>query len=281
MSCSRSFAAIGEWVREESGIELVVDETAFRRRRNRRGNPTTEGRIAYRGPNPPPQLPKVKLDITADEVVVEQVVQRAIGHQYSDSRCRAKASSVTRSSSCSGRSCVRSVSVAARATSYDVVHMHRHPDLVGQAPTVAAACSRRNARTPRSRYPDGRHASARPPLPRGDRARMGRTCSAISLPRPLPPFADFWGDARRGLRLAWRATSRSWFRHAAEQANLDPAWVPPRAISSWRRGFPFELASIRGRQPAPGRHRLPSGRRPAGPATRRAVLAAPGPATAT
>ena len=55
------FATIGEWVREESGIELVVDEAAFRRRRNRRGNPTTEGRIAYRGPNPPPQLPKVKL----------------------------------------------------------------------------------------------------------------------------------------------------------------------------------------------------------------------------
>lgn len=45
------FATIGEWVREESGIELVVDEATFRRRRNRRGNATTEGRIAYRGPN--------------------------------------------------------------------------------------------------------------------------------------------------------------------------------------------------------------------------------------
>lgn len=42
------FGAIAEWVREESGIELVVEESAFRRRRNRRGNPTTQGRIAAR-----------------------------------------------------------------------------------------------------------------------------------------------------------------------------------------------------------------------------------------
>ena len=30
------FPAIGRWMREESGIELVVGETSFRRRRNRR-----------------------------------------------------------------------------------------------------------------------------------------------------------------------------------------------------------------------------------------------------
>lgn len=76
--------AVGDWLREESGIELVVDDTSFRRRQNLRGNPTTQGRIAYRGPNTPRQLPKLKVDITSDEVLVEQAVLRAIGHQYSD-----------------------------------------------------------------------------------------------------------------------------------------------------------------------------------------------------
>ena len=52
------FRRIGEWVREQSGIELVVDDASFRRRRNRRGNPTTQGGIAYRGPNPPPLTPQ-------------------------------------------------------------------------------------------------------------------------------------------------------------------------------------------------------------------------------
>lgn len=80
----RVFSEIADWLREESGIELTVDDTAFRRRRNRRGNPTTQGRIAYRGPNPQPMSPKVKLDITTDEILVERPVRRAIGHQYSD-----------------------------------------------------------------------------------------------------------------------------------------------------------------------------------------------------
>jgi len=90
------FREIGEWVQEECGIDLVVEDTSFRRRKNRRGNPTTQGRIAYRGPNQPPQLPKVKIDLTSDEVMVEQTVLRAIGHQYSDARFRATESSAIR-----------------------------------------------------------------------------------------------------------------------------------------------------------------------------------------
>jgi Nucleotidyl transferase AbiEii toxin, Type IV TA system len=75
------FREIGEWLQEEAGIAFVVDDACFRRRRNRRGNPTTQGRIAYRGPNPPRQLPKVKIDITSDEAMVTDVVIRQVGHQ--------------------------------------------------------------------------------------------------------------------------------------------------------------------------------------------------------
>ena len=52
-------------------------QIAFAQRRNLRGNPTIQGRIAYRGPNPPPTLPKLKLDITSDEVLVETPVLRS------------------------------------------------------------------------------------------------------------------------------------------------------------------------------------------------------------
>jgi len=80
----QAFTQIAEWLREESGIELTVDATAFRRRQNKRGRPTTQGRIAYRGPNPQHMLPKVKLDITADEVLVGRPILRPIGHPYGD-----------------------------------------------------------------------------------------------------------------------------------------------------------------------------------------------------
>jgi hypothetical protein len=76
-----AFGQIAEWLHEESGIELTVDNAAFRRRQNKRGKPTTQGRIAYHGPNPQPVLPKVKLDITADEILVDRPVSRPIGHQ--------------------------------------------------------------------------------------------------------------------------------------------------------------------------------------------------------
>jgi predicted nucleotidyltransferase component of viral defense system len=63
------FGEIAGWLGEESGIEIRLDEKSFQRRRNQRGQPTTQGRIAYSGPNPPPVLPKVKLDLTSDEVL--------------------------------------------------------------------------------------------------------------------------------------------------------------------------------------------------------------------
>src|SRR6202140_2024660 len=78
------FQSVRDWLQEESGIGLIVDDSSFQRRVNRRGNPTTQGRLAYRGPNPPPQLPKVKIDITSDEIHARQGVIRPIGHQYSD-----------------------------------------------------------------------------------------------------------------------------------------------------------------------------------------------------
>ncbi len=236
------FGAIGEWVREESGIELVVEETVFRRRRNRRGNPTTQGRIAYRGPNPPPQLPKVRLDITSDEVVVEQVVPRAIGHQYSDAPLPGDGVLCYALIELFGEK-LRALSERCRPRDlYDVVHMHRHPDLVGQAQAVAFVLAQKCA-----------HAGIEIPTADSIRAspyreeieREWENMLGHQLPRPLPPFADFW--ATLDEVFAWLAGEVALVvPPRAEQANLDPAWIPPRAITSWRRGFPFELIRYAG-----------------------------------
>ncbi len=235
------FKAIGEWVREESGIELVVEGTAFRRRRNRRGNPTTQGRIAYRGPNPPPQLPKVKLDITADEVVVEQVVQRSIGHQYSDTLpvdavgCYALVELFGEK--------LRALSERCRPRDlYDVVHMHRHPDLVGQAPAVAAVLAQKCAHVG-IEIPTAESIRASPY--REEIEREWENMLGHQLPRPLPPFADFW--ATLDEVFVWLAGDLALVvLPRAGRADIDPVWTAPRAISSWRRGFPFELIRYAG-----------------------------------
>ncbi len=235
------FSAIGEWVREESGIELVVDETAFRHRRNRRGNPTTEGRIAYRGPNPPPQLPKVKLDITADEVVVEQVVQRTISHRYSDTLPGDAVGCYTLVELFGEK--LRALSERCRPRDlYDVVHMHRHPDLVGQAQAVASVLAQKCAHA-EIEIPTADSIRASPY--REEIEREWENMLGHQLPRPLPAFADFW--ATLDEVFAWLAGEVALVvPPRAEQANLDPAWIAPRAITSWRRGFPFELIRYAG-----------------------------------
>ena len=237
------FHSIRDWLAEQSGLQIVIDETTFRRKENRRGNPTTEARIAYRGPNPPRSLPKVKLDITADEVLVDQPVRRAIGHQYSDG-LPAGAGVLCYSLPELFAEKLRALAERCRPRDlYDVVHMHRHPDLIGRAPEVNAALAQKCT-----------HAQIDVPTLEAIRSSPFRqeveaewtNMLGHQLPSPLPPFAIFWStldDVFAGLAGERLAVMRP---RAELEADLDPAWVPPRAITTWRRGFPFELIRYAG-----------------------------------
>jgi len=72
--------SVADWLRDRSGIAIEVTPADIRRTRNRRGNDTTAVRIAFRGPRNPPSLPKVKIDLTSDEVLATPVVRRSILH---------------------------------------------------------------------------------------------------------------------------------------------------------------------------------------------------------
>jgi len=238
----RAFGEIAHWLREESGIELTVDDTAFRRRRNRRGNPTTQGRIAYRGPNPQPTSPKVKLDITTDEILVEHPVLRAIGHQYSDAPLPVDGVPCYSLTELFAEK-LRALAERCRPRDlYDVVHMHRHPDLIGMEQAVSMVLARK------CDY-------AGIDVPTADTIRSSPFRQEIEgewenmlghqLPQPLPPFAGFWSTLDDVFR--WLAgTLRIVQLPRASLGNLDPGWQAPRAITSWRRGVPLELLRYAG-----------------------------------
>lgn len=236
------FREIAVWLKDESGIDLVVDDSAFRRRKNRRGNPTTQGRLAYRGPNQPPQLPKVKLDITSDEVVVEKAELRPIGHQYSDSPLPGNGVHCYTLTELFGEK-LRALAERCRPRDlYDVVHMHRHPDLVDRAREVAAALAEKCA-----------HAGIEVPTAQSIRsspyseeiAREWENMLGHQLPRPLPVFEEFWATLEEVF--AWLTGEiQVEAPQRVERDDLDPDWIAPRAITSWRRGFPFELIRYSG-----------------------------------
>jgi len=83
----RAFAEVGEWVYEQSGLELPADKQDFDIYDNRRGHRNCEGKISYRGPVSPTASggwPRIKLDLTADERIVLAPVMRPVFHPYSD-----------------------------------------------------------------------------------------------------------------------------------------------------------------------------------------------------
>jgi predicted nucleotidyltransferase component of viral defense system len=236
------FTRVADWIRRESGLEIVVEDGAFVRQRNRRGNPTTQGRLAYRGPNPPAQPPKIKIDLTSDELLVQAPDLRPIVHPYSDSplpvngvRC------YTLVELCGEK--IRTLAERCRPRDlYDVVHMSRHPDLLDRPSAIAQVLARK-CEFVGIAVPDlaSIHGS-----PFSDEIeREWGNMLGHQLPRPLAPFADFW--SRLDVVFAWLAGEP----HVAplpraELGQLDETWTAPRAMTSWRSGAPLELVRYAG-----------------------------------
>lgn len=80
------FAEIGEWVYEQTGIEMPAEQQGFELYTNPRGKVSCQGKVGYRGPVSPRSggWPRIKLDLTADERVVLPPVRASVFHPYSD-----------------------------------------------------------------------------------------------------------------------------------------------------------------------------------------------------
>jgi predicted nucleotidyltransferase component of viral defense system len=238
---SRIFAEIAQWIREESGIVLVVDDKSFQRRKNKRGHPTTQGRIAYRGPNGSPSMPKVKLDLTTDEILVLRPTLRPIGHPYSDVLpVRGVVSySITE---LFGEKLRALVERCRPRDLYDVVHMHRHPDLIGLAGGVQRVLERKCAYAG-IEVPTADVIKSSPF--RAEIESEWRNMLGHQLPKPLPPFEGFW--ATIDDVFSWLAgTLRGRVLPRAQVGVVDATWEAPKAITSWRRGIPLELLRYAG-----------------------------------
>jgi len=79
------FNDISQWVYDATGVEIIKDLIRFDVYENHRGGLSVQGRIGYRGPlQPRGDLPRLKLDLTIDEILVENPVVRDVHHPYSD-----------------------------------------------------------------------------------------------------------------------------------------------------------------------------------------------------
>lgn len=133
-----TFREVSEWVYENSGIELPPDQQDFDIFENPRGHQACQGKLSYLGPVSPRSggLPRIKLDLTADEVLVLPPVPRPVYHPYSD----APAEGITASTYAYEETFGEKVRALAERTRprdlYDVVNLFRNPESRPSAASV-------------------------------------------------------------------------------------------------------------------------------------------------
>ena len=132
-----AFLEIAEWTYDKSGIDFSTQQPRFRAYRNSRGGIQIDGRVYYRGPmQPRGSLPRVKLDLTADEKVVHRPVERTVAHPYSDYPEVGIAARTYPLSELVGEK-IRALGERARPRDlYDVISLFRRQDLRPEASAV-------------------------------------------------------------------------------------------------------------------------------------------------
>ena len=83
----RVFGEVSEWIYEATGLEFPNEMQDFDFYHSPRGSLSCQGKLSYAGPLAPPRsggLPRVKLDLTADEHIALDPVRATIYHPYSD-----------------------------------------------------------------------------------------------------------------------------------------------------------------------------------------------------
>lgn len=82
----RVFGEISQWIYENSGLEFPANSQSFDIYENPRGHLNCQGKLSYRGPVSPTAggMPRVKLDLTADERLVLPPIKVPVFHPYSD-----------------------------------------------------------------------------------------------------------------------------------------------------------------------------------------------------
>lgn len=124
------FKAIGAWLYDTTGIELPAELLRFDVYDLKTGGRAGEGRLAYRGPIAPRggDLPRIKLDLTADERMVLPSVIAPITHSYTDAPAEGITARCYAFEELFGEK-VRALAQRARPRDpYDVINLFRHGD---------------------------------------------------------------------------------------------------------------------------------------------------------
>ena len=184
------FSDVAERIYEETGIEFPPDARKFDIHKNPRGRLRCQARIGYRGPVSPRgrNVPRIKLDLTADERVVLPGVRSRVFHPYSGEPEGGIAIRSYPYEEAFGEK-VRALAERARPRDlYDVINLFRNAES-RPAAAVLLDIIGQNCAFKGMSLPILAHLEPQRPILEGNWNQM----LAHQLPI-LPPFATFWDE---------------------------------------------------------------------------------------
>ena len=232
------FKEIVQWVYNETGIEIPQDLIRFDVYQNNRGGMSAQGRIGYRGPlQPRGDLPRIKLDLTTDEILVLDPVIRGVHHPYSD----LPGDGIRIKSYCFEEVFAEKIRALAERERprdlYDVVHLYRHDELDPDQPLILSTLEKKCAF---KQIPVPTMDTFRNRPERDELESEWENMLAHQLPA-LPPFNQFWQalpeviEWMHGLVAKTVKAAIPVGRHA-----IDAAWRPPAMAQAWNAATPLE-----------------------------------------
>jgi predicted nucleotidyltransferase component of viral defense system len=234
-----AFREVAEWVYERSGIEFPPETIRFDVYQNPRGGVSAEGRVGYRGPlQPGGDLPRVKLDLTADELLVLEPVPRVVHHPYSD---RPEGGIQVLAYGFEELFAEKTRALAERLRPrdlYDVIHLYRREDLNPDRSlvreTLEKKCQFKGIPVPTMEQLESR------PERKELEAEWGNMLSH-QLPE-LPPFGQFWAELRDVFGWLYQVVARPTpLRPFPIAEPMDVVWRPPAMAQAWHAQAPLEI----------------------------------------
>jgi len=236
----KTFSEIADWIYDQIGIEIPLDTIVFDIYQNPRGNISAQGKVGYRGPmQRRGDAPRIKLDLTDDEILVLDPVMREVHHPYSD-RPEDGINVLSYGFEEVFAEKIRALAERERPRDlYDVVHLYRreglNPDRVLILRTLEEKCQYKGIDVPTMEILTNQPE-------REDLEADWEQMLAHQLPM-LPPFQQFWNELSDVFEWLHETKEKEVYESvpAYGASAIDESWSPPPMAQAWHAEAPLEI----------------------------------------
>ncbi len=233
-----NFKQVSAWIYDTVGIEIPGSNIRFEVYKNSAGKISVEGSIYYIGPlQRRGSLARIKLDLTADEVLVLPKAMSEVHHPYSDKPQNGiKANCYSFPEIFAEK--IRALSERARPRDlYDVIHLYRHADL-GAKPEIVLDVLTKKCEYKKISLPTMESLQNHSKI--HELESEWENMLAHQLPK-LPSRDQFWQELPNLFKWLYGETSKILLEPVPSKDLINRSWQPPSMIQAWHAKVPLEL----------------------------------------